>query len=652
MTSHNSHHAPANGETNPLDAIINELLHDDLYPLSNPYRAKKPVNTLTAPHHTDYKLPPSGTVTTHTGNTTTVLSWDSSQTTTTAKISSTQNTMSNRTATRASSSTTSNALGHGHGYGSGYAGSAASHSPLSHNSLAGRGQGQGPPVPPTRSSHPHSTLQRAATLNDGHVEHIKLGDAVSVEIPLGGRSSVNVHQQGQQHSPIGIRTESTMRGGRGGDTSPYATTSAPQPPPRTSHPASGTSSLQQPNNADFTSLQSKPVSASSRYEASSSSYSRGYFSDSEDPLSWLDQQRSRLDTIRYGSKLQKRSEQEQHMVDELKSSIRRRPGGPSGADSDSEAMTSWTERRTETRRTLPVHSAAKSASMDHSDSIFASAAAEQRNTLSRRGEVRTGGRSMSVPDSDDEELRAKYRTEKRYFVSGLERTPSHDKQTKYTFSMAGSDGQLTIILLFVEKTSMRNGGQVRSGVGVCAGEPLSPRSAALANKPPASPGQASSRPSLPPRGTSSREVVSTLTRTQHTQGRVHGHVRHLSDSGVGRYSTLPTRLRSATPVSGTGVPQPPSYDSVMDDDSTPITTSRHGYFTFGRRARGSSVSAYATLPRGRTITRSRSAARDRSDEKEADIVIPVRSASVEPSRANFLKEYVEKQTRQLMKGLK
>lgn len=131
--------------------------------------------------------------------------------------------------------------------------------------------------------------------------------------------------------------------------------------------------------------------------------------------------------------------------------------------------------------------------------------------------------------------------------------------------------------------------------------------------------------------------MTTIMRTQY-HGRGQGHVRHLSESGAGSYSTLPTRLRSATPVIGSSGVLP-----TNDDPNTPVTTSREGYFTFGRRAKGSGVSAYATLPRGRRLAPS-------ANQKEDRGAPMVRSASAEPTRANFLKEYVDSQLKQMSRG--
>ena len=172
------------------------------------------------------------------------------------------------------------------------------------------------------------------------------------------------------------------------------------------------------------------------------------------------------------------------------------------------------------------------------------------------------------------------------------------------------------------------------------GEPVSPKSvSSLSNKPPASPGQVvKNGPNLPLR-TSSKDAVTTVKmqyQEHRSQGR--GHTRHHSDSGVGsKYATLPSRLRSLTP-SGRDMPQPPSYESAVNDVDAPITTSRGGYFTFGRR-KNDAVSAYATLPRGRKYTRYNA-----EDKQQSQ------SNSREESHS-FLKEYVANKLKDFPQGI-
>ena len=373
----NSFHSQANGELNPLDQIINELLQDDLYPISNPYRAKKSTKGSNVPVANDYKLPPSGVVTTQVGNTTTVLSWDSSQTV--------SNTMSSRSSTMAQSK---------------------------------------------RNRSPNAPLQRSATLGD---EYARVGEPVTVEIPVKRSATVDHPSHNlSETTTTTLKSKSSLQ-----SASPYTVnnpTATPVPPPRT-HPV-GTSAYK----TNYTDLTSNKSNADTHNNVRvEQTFSRGYFSDSEEPMSWLEQQRLKLDSKRHGPRIQKRTEQEKQLVDELKSSMRRRMGGGSGAESDSEAMTSWTERRSEIKRNAPTYNAMS----DTEDSIFATTV--ERNTLSRRNDPKVmlkGNRSQSVPESDDEDTRSLYRTEKRYYVSGLERNPAQAQQTKYTFSLStGSDGR-------------------------------------------------------------------------------------------------------------------------------------------------------------------------------------------------------------------
>lgn len=289
----------------------------------------------------------------------------------------------------------------------------------------------------SRTKSPNPTLQRAATLNDEYIEHVRLGEPVTVEIPFGGQSRLG---------SAGARPENGTMRSRSSAGEAYSFTSASPAPPTRTHPVG--EPVQRVTDLDAV-LQNRPAAPAS------SSYSRGYFSDSEEPMSWLDSRR-----YGYGGKFYKRTEQEKRLVDELKSSMRRRAGGysTSGAESDSEPINSWMDIRTETvtKRTVtpvvqqngpttltPTPVPTSKTAADQPDSVFAAAtAAELRNAMARRDMARStlkGGRSLSVPDSDDEDMRARYRTEKRYFVSGLERTPAQN-QTKYTFSQS-SDGE-------------------------------------------------------------------------------------------------------------------------------------------------------------------------------------------------------------------
>lgn len=266
---------------------------------------------------------------------------------------------------------------------------------------------------------------------------------------------------------------------------------------------------------------------------------RGYFSDSEHSLSWLQQQQVKLKAKREGRGVDHRTKHEEQLVTELKN-----------------AQNSFQRRRTESESNekdiIEQYSQKENADVfmanGPSYAIKQSPDERYRRTFSPTSLQR----SASAVESSD------YKTEKKYYVSGVERPPFTSHQTKYTFSVSppkSSDG-------------------------------------AIKNKPPPAPGQlgrsAPTSPIIPQRGVSSQSAVQSRSKSatrEWTTGRTGGGDMPYTDSYSDRSYTLPAKHQRSL--------SSPTYD---------ITTSNEPFIPFSSHTHRPEDSPFATLPR----TRSRS----------------------------------------------
>lgn len=193
-----------------------------------------------------------------------------------------------------------------------------------------------------------------------------------------------------------------------------------------------------PLNSSINSVPYK-IDYENRYDDNSFYDGRGYSSDSDPTATWLMQQKQKLRAKRDGSLGRTREEKE--LVNELRS-----------------AQTRMKHRRTQ--------SEADEASVISQYGLNDQHTFQQQNAY------------MKSPSPERVDLQDQYKTEKRFFVSGLERPPFTTAQTKYTFSVNDS----------------------------------------VASKPPPSPGlgrpTTPGSPQIPVRGNSSHEAVQRSRTTQ------------------------------------------------------------------------------------------------------------------------------------------
>jgi hypothetical protein len=243
---------------------------------------------------------------------------------------------------------------------------------------------------------------------------------------------------------------------------------------------------------------------------------RGYASDTEEPLTWLERQQAKLQARRDDRTWHKRSEQEKKLVAELRSAQNslnhRRAVSDVEEDSIMQQYTkvnrsyvhngvqqssySQQERSFSTSSAPPRRppSPTQEALLNRPVEVVCTATQQQQQETERQRIERLHQRSQSVPVVDsyhDSSLSS----EKSYWVSGLERPPFTTHQTKYTFSVSPPKPAVASHLTETVTT--------------------------IKSKPPPSPiGRISAptSPIIPTRGTSSREAVAR-SRSLSTQGR-------------------------------------------------------------------------------------------------------------------------------------
>ena len=198
---------------------------------------------------------------------------------------------------------------------------------------------------------------------------------------------------------------------------------------------------------------------------------RNYASDSEDPMSWLEEQRSKLRTKHDGrSSWRVRNAREKQLVAELKSAqtmySSKRSGG---TQSDVEDSGTFEYRR-------PERFGRNGPSQSVDDELLVD---DMTLRSTRRQYDQEVPYNRHPPKS--ESFHQNYETKKSFFVSGIERPPYTTQQTKYTFSVSPQ--------------------RIDDGV--------SPSFYGGTNRPPPAPVRTSAptSPVVPQRGNSSREAV-------------------------------------------------------------------------------------------------------------------------------------------------
>ena len=147
--------------------------------------------------------------------------------------------------------------------------------------------------------------------------------------------------------------------------------------------------------------------------------SRGYFSDSEhmNSMSWLEEQKRKLQAKREHRGT--RAEHERRLVSELKSAAaqghRKRTSSETRAADRGADMFDYVSRTT--NRDVLMNGPARGRSPEH---VISPTSVQ---------------RAYSEPAHDPAD---QYKTEKKYYVSGVERPPFTTHQTKYTFSVSSS----------------------------------------------------------------------------------------------------------------------------------------------------------------------------------------------------------------------
>ena len=453
MTSENNNTL---AQQNQLDELLNDLLSDKMF--------QSPSGTLERTKQKGLVIPNEGSITTQSGNSRTVVSWQTSQAGPSKNVIVTKETISQPSANKRVESVIKCAEEVSYGKTGQIVNGSLSHDELD------RSFGS--------SVHERSLESRASTLNREHL--------ASPPMPP---------PRDLTKSPL-FRERMVSPTYRDNVTSPSF--GSPTPPPRHHH---------LPYRVDY-----------ENRDAYGDSYSvsqyRGYASDSEEPLSWLERQQAKLQARREGRSWRKRSEQEKQLVSELRTAqsnlMSRR------AQSESDEATSYTQQN-----------------------LFYTEPQFERRHISpeplRKAMTPDPVRRSHSVQGDS------YRAEKSYFVSGVERPPFTTHQTKYTFSVS-------------PPKPAGNGESIRA-------------------KPPPSPNlgrsSAPNSPVIPQRGASSREAVArtrTMTReyTQTGQTRL---LRQLSDSSFersmpwfGRHSPDPWSSNTYTPPTQKPSPPQPEED--------------------------------------------------------------------------------------------
>ena len=264
---------------------------------------------------------------------------------------------------------------------------------------------------------------------------------------------------------------------------------------------------------------------------------RGYASDSEDQLSWLQQQQAKLQAKRDGRKWHHRTDTEKKLVAELKN-----------------AQNSFTRKRAQSEAeedTIMQEYARQDRSGYQNGSVTPTPTyrSEISSPSPDRDRDRDGYRSQrfwASPSPTPESVRkteSRYREEtkadKTFWVSGLERPPNTTQQTKYTFSV----------------------------------------SPPVTAKPPPSPGpyrSAPSSPIVPQRSQASREAVRSRSANRDMNGR--HHTRQRSDTTFDRDRDLsPPILAQATLPRSQGSPHHVPYSSLPPQPPSSIPTPRSPY---------------------------------------------------------------------------
>lgn len=432
-------------EHSQLDEILNELLGDKMF-----QNIPSPTSTLDKSLANRSVSPNYGSITTHSGNSRTVVSWQTSQSGPTKSMTVTKETVAEPSVNTKVETFTKRTEELSYGKPSMVNGSVTRDERDSFSTLG--------------SVHDRtldSSFSRTESLNRDHV-----------------RSPAN---QDPMISPSSL--------GRVGSP-PVA---SPIPPPR--------KYTHVPYRVDYENQEAMYSEEPGYNEPVHMSSYRGYASDSEEPMSWLERQQIKLRAKREGRTWRNRTEQERQLVTELRT-----------------AQTSLARRRAQSeveenpildQYSQPDFSTPNGPSFDSysQDERYGRkpVSPDFRRKAMTPDPIR---RSYSVSDSQ--------KSEKSYWVSGLERPPFTTHQTKYTFSISPPKHSVTNTEAYLGN--------------VTAKPPPSP-----------APGRSSApgSPTIPQRGTSSREAVKSRTTTRDYQSQGRPLYRHRSDVSFERFRSLP-----------------------------------------------------------------------------------------------------------------
>ena len=341
------------------------------------------------------------------------------------------------------------------------------------------------PVNLFSSSSPASTMKTTVEKRE-YSYTPSTGHQSSEEVITRSYNAADSHkQQAFTYTPSETRT---------GSMSDHEGVRSPPPPPVRTHGPVSSSPLTSPTPPPR-SHSTLPYKVS--YDNPDSVFMSGYHSDSDQPLTWLQQQQLKLRAKKEGRDpgymmstpsdpssspaTPRRTEQERLLVKELKSAQTKIMHKRAQSEADAEEVL---------REYYPVHQ------RHHSE-------VAQNGTTSRAINIpfsMSHNRSdVMSPNGSD----SSYKTEKSFFVSGLERPPFTTSQTQYTFSVSPPTSQ----------------------AGFDAAD--NTYGAIMTHKPPPVPAGRSSAPTSPiiPTRSSSRGVVersrttTTTTREWQTQGK-------------------------------------------------------------------------------------------------------------------------------------
>ena len=372
---HHHHQSPSLGHTSPqklprntdeqsqLDDILSELLGEQA--LND--RALVPGST-----RSGAISPSHGSLTTHSGNSRTVVSWESSNAGPMKSATVTKHTVG-KPAPNAHTETTQTLHKEEYSYSS---------SVPSHKSSS-MGSSSPPKLPPNAFSY--GGVQEARRIHETH------SGMKSPTPPPRDSSKGRVTSPTFRERVVSPTISTTVRN-------------------RAPSPVFGTTSSPPPTK--FTSV---PYRVDYENEAS-----RGYYSDSEHSLSWLQQQQAKLQARREGrGSLDQRSRQEKQLVNELRnaqSSLQRRR-----AESESQ------EREIlEQYSRQDIGGVFSAVPTTNGVPPYATVKGDERRPIG--GKLQ---RSASALESGEYT-----KAEKKYWVTGVERPPFTTHQTKYTFSVS------------------------------------------------------------------------------------------------------------------------------------------------------------------------------------------------------------------------